>query len=238
MTQHYELPIHQVPSTVNPVFRPWIEQFVNLSPNGIVDRLAEIWTSARVGVLGRLVDHILSFPPSSVVCHDHGVWLQMGQHAEDEFHGFFVAPQPAEACICEAFDRFHFSESVRPLMELFLRNFAGLCEEPPPSAGFFTQPPWHTLRDIEHWPDLEFGQFESAFPWFHCLCGDLLLVNSEGKTAWWVFDARQMVEFLDDVEQFVEFYLRFRASSSEERDGSPLCLDPYTAFRLLGQPLG
>ena len=200
---------------------------------GIGQHLAERWLPARQSVLEPLVTHVLSLTPCAVVCHNERAWLQVGEVRECEFEGFFIPPPPTIESVGAVFAKFDFNSDVRCEIELLLMSFSGLRENAPGnSSGEFSEPPWslYTLSEVIDYPGLDFGAFHSAFPLFYDGSGNVLLVNPDGRTAWWLCEEGRMEEFTNIIEDLLEFYVRFRESSPEERGWDSLFFGPYIAF--------
>lgn len=136
---------------------------------------------------------------------------------------FYLAEPPSpEPLIDEAL---YFDDVARNSIMEFMSKFAGSGESKA-IAGQFVRSLRGVQAEFENEDVESFGRWNNSRILYHAQNGDSVLLNSQGATAWHVFEVGEVFPLFDSFSKFVEHYATFRTTSD--------VFDSYSSFELVG----
>lgn len=215
----YPLPGLSIPARVRRRLDPWLAQSTGFGSDVVRSRLKDRWSALKGAGMGAVANHFLRFTPQSILVTTDVAWLVLREpprtdpDSGTEWIQEWFLPAPTAASVIDgALARFRIRESRR--LRVFLREFAGFREELPNISGYFPHiPDWCSFADYVD----EMGWKPSRMPriwsraavFYVSLNGDVLLLDSAARLAWWDHEMDTFRILLKDFHDFPAHWLRF-----------------------------
>jgi hypothetical protein len=162
-----------------------------------------------------LAKRLAEFTPYSIEYSENNAYVfcsrldAHGRLQNDVVENYYLS-QPIDAAVLRKRVAFY-DEKIRALLKSFWSKYAGAGEE---MAGFAGQ---FLLEDAECKDyDLEaeerFGKWHAAHVLYNARNNDLVLINPQGATAWFVMETNEVVPLAATFPEFLKHYTAFLGS--------------------------
>jgi hypothetical protein len=211
----YPLLCETIPQGVRDQLHPWLQQFIGLDRDAASALLEERWLGLKEAMLVSLRECLLELIPFSICVRKKEACLVLyipeAQPLNCTYATSYYVPPPFDDELIEHnLVRCRFAD-VRGFAT-FTRNFGGLRETPPNTAGYFRWPnEWRTLMQITEHPPLreKLGHWVDERGIYHTSVGDVVLMKPSGEVAAWNHEMTTIDPVADDFLGFVEHFVQF-----------------------------